>query len=986
VTKFAIRGLLSRKLRTALTAIAIVLGVAMVCGTYVLTDSISQAFSAIFESTYQNTDAVVTGKRAFTGSDSGNTVNPSFDESLLPKVQALPDVAAALGGVQGDAHLIGENGKAIVFGGAPNIGFSVDPSQPQFNSLTLVKGSWPGHDELVVDESTAGKKDLQVGQTIGVQSRGAVETYRISGIARYGAVSSIGGATLAGFDLPTAQSLFDKVGQLDQIRISAKSGVSPEELVSQVKQILPKDTQVKTGTAQAASDASDTTDFLSVLQKILLGFGLVALFVGAFVIANSLSITIAQRTREFATLRTIGASRNQILRSVIVEAFVVGVVASLVGLFFGLGLAKGLFKLFDVAGLTLPNNGLTLETRTIVVSLALGILVTLLASIYPALRATMVPPIAAVREGATLPSEPLDAIRGTLAAIAVTAVGVIALALVITTKPDTIIFVTGTLVTVVLAVVCMIVTLFGCALFPSRTVGALVSGGLGLAALVFGLFVSGLGATRVLLWIAVGVLLVFFAFARVATPLIPGLSWFMSPIARWSVFALNVIVWPFWTFPYWCLRYGFWGPGAAWKRVLAFVFGALHGILLLIVVVMAIRKKLTSWTPEWPADFPGVIPDGSTSRVGRENARRNPQRTASTAAALMIGLALVTLVATLASGIIKPFTDAVDQLFVADYAITAQNDFDPIPPSAATAVANVLGVVAIASVRGGDAVVLKNGHTTLITVTGAEPQTSKVIALDWQDGSPTTIDHLGANGAVVSKAYAKDHDLTVGSPIVVVTPTGQVLPLVIKGIFDPPTGGSPFGTVTVSSTTFDSHWQQPLNLFTFITMRDGVTDANTTALTAALKDFPNAKAQTRQQFKDNQIAGFTTVLNVIYVLLALSVVVSFFGIVNTLVLTVYERTRELGMLRAIGMTRRQVRRMIRHESVMTALIGAALGIALGLLLGGLLAFRVEEIVFAVPWLQLGVFTIAAIVVGIIAAILPARRAAKLDPLEAIAYE
>ena len=234
--------------------------------------------------------------------------------------------------MQGDAHLIGENGKAIVFGGAPNLGFSVDPTQPQFNSLTLVKGAWPGHDELVVDESTAGKKDLQVGQTIGVQSRGPVETFRISGIARYGAVSSIGGATLAGFDLPTAQSLFDKVGQLDQIRIAAKSGVAPAELVAQVREILPKDAQVKTGTAQASSDASDTTDFLCVLQKVLLGFGLVALFVGAFVIANSLSITIAQRTREFATLRTIGASRSQILRSVIVEALVVGVIASLVGL------------------------------------------------------------------------------------------------------------------------------------------------------------------------------------------------------------------------------------------------------------------------------------------------------------------------------------------------------------------------------------------------------------------------------------------------------------------------------------------------------------------------------------------------------------------------------------------------------------------------------------------------------------------------------
>jgi putative ABC transport system permease protein len=980
VTRFALRGIQGRKLRTALTAIAIVLGVAMVCGTYVLTDSISQAFNAIFASTYQNTDAVVTGRRAFTGSDNGNAVNPSFDESLLPKVKALPDVAAALGGVQGDAHLIGENGKAIVFGGAPNIGFSVDPSQPQFNSLSLVEGSWPGPNELVVDQSTAGKKDLQVGQTIGVQSRGPVVKFRISGIARYGAVSSIGGATLAGFDLHTAQSLFDKVGQLDQIRIAAKSGVSTQQLVAEISKILPKDTQVKTGTAQATSDASDTTSFLSVLQKVLLGFGLVALFVGAFVIANSLSITIAQRTREFATLRTIGASRGQVLTSVIIEALVIGVLASFIGLVLGLGLAKGLFKLFDAAGLTLPNNGLTLETRTVVVSLALGILITLLASVYPALRATMVPPIAAVREGATLPSEPLDAIRGFVPAIAATAVGVVAFVATVSTTPG------NTLVTVVISAVCLVLTLFGCALFPSRTAGAIVGGGLGFAALIYGLFASGLGTTRVLLLIGMGVLLVFFAFARVATPLVPGLSAFMSPVARWSVFALNVVVWPLWTFPYWCLRYGLWGPGAAWKRVVAFVFGALNPILLFIVLVMAIRKAVTSWRPEWPAEFPGVIPDRSTTRVGRENARRNPQRTASTAAALMIGLALVTLVATLASGIIKPFKDAVDQLFVADYAITAENNFDPIAPSAARAAAKVPGVTAIASVRGGDGAVIRNGHTTVITVTGAEPQTSKVIDMQWATGSPSTIDHLGANGAVVSKAYAKDHHLEVGSPIIVVSPSGSVLPLVLKGIFAPPTGGSPFGTVTISSTNFDAHWQQPLNLFTFLKMRDGVTDANTTALTDALKSFPNAKAQTRTQFKDNQIAGFTTVLNVIYVLLALSVVVSFFGIVNTLVLTIYERTRELGMLRAIGMTRRQVRRMIRHESVMTALIGAALGIVLGLMLGGLLAFRVKEIVFAVPWLQLVVFTVAAIVVGIIAAIFPARRAAKLNPLEAIAYE
>ena len=797
----------------------------------------------------------MTGKRAFSGSANGNSVNPSFDESLLPKVKELPDVRAAIGGVEGDAHLIGKNGKAIAFGGAPNLGFSVDPTQPQFNSLTLEEGRWPKAGELVVDQSTAGKKDLVVGQAIGVQSRGPVLRMRISGIVKFGAVSSIGGATLAGFDLKTAQGLFDKEGRLDQIRMAAKSGVSPQRLVAQVREILPPGTQVKTGSAQATSDASDTTSFLSFLQKFLLAFGGVALFVGAFVIANSLSITIAQRTREFATLRTLGASRRQVLGSVILEAFVMGALASLTGILLGLGLAKGLFKLFDAVGFTLPNNGLALQTRTVVVALVVGILVTLLASLRPALRATRVPPVAAVREGATLPPGRFARFRG---------------------------------------------------------VGAALLAALGFVMLAYGLFVHGLGTRNVLLLFLFGALFVFLGVALFAPTLI---------------------------------------------RPLAHTLG-------------------------WPATKMG----GAAGKLARDNAQRNTQRTASTAAALMIGLALVTLVATLAAGIIKPFDDAVNQLFVSDYAITAQNNFDPIPPSAARAAAKVPGVTAIASVRGGDGAVLTGGGEKVIQVTGTESQTSKVIDINWQDGSPSTIDHLGANGAVVSKAYAKDHHLSVGSPIALLTPTGQVLHLTLKGIFSPPTGGSPFGTVTISSQNFDAHWQQPQNLFTFIKMRGGVTDTNTKALENAMKSFPNAKAQTRQQFKDNQIGAFKQVLNILYILLALSVLVSLFGIVNTLVLTVFERTRELGMLRAIGMTRRQVRRMIRHESVITALIGAAIGIVLGLVLGALFAVRLKEIEFVVPIQQLVIFTIAAIIVGLIAAIFPARRAAKLNPLEAIAYE
>ena len=401
--RFAIKGLATRKLRTALTAIAIVLGVALVTGTYVLTDSIKGAFNGIFTEIYQGTDATITGDAAFNLSNDGSTTEPPFAESLLGQVRKLPEVADAVGGVGGEAHLIGTNGKVIVFGGAPNLGFSVDPTRPAFNSLTLVDGAWPKQNEVVVDKSTAGKKDLKIGQTIGVQANGPQIRMKISGLVKFGGAASLGGATLAGFDLPTSQVLFQKKGKLDQIRAKAKPGVTPERLAGEIQGILPPGTQVRTGDAQAKEDAKDTESFLNFLQDFLLAFGGIALFVGAFVIANSLSITIAQRTRELATLRTLGASRRQVRFSIVVEAFVMGLLASIIGIFVGLGLAVGLFKLFDAVGFTLPNNGLVLHTRTVIVALLVGIGVTLVASLRPAYKATRVPPIAAVREGASIP-------------------------------------------------------------------------------------------------------------------------------------------------------------------------------------------------------------------------------------------------------------------------------------------------------------------------------------------------------------------------------------------------------------------------------------------------------------------------------------------------------------------------------------------------------------------------------------------------------
>src|SRR5262249_35538369 len=379
VRSIALRGLFGRKLRTVLTAFAIVLGIATISGTFVLTDSITHAFHAIFNNIYRDTDASITGRSAV--STSATQDLPPFDDSLLAKVRALPDVQAAIGGVGDIANLIGKNGKVISFGLAPHLGFSVDPAQPNFNSLTLREGSWPGADEVVIDRSTARKKHILVGDQIRVEAQGSAQPFTVSGLVTFGSSNLVTSATLAGFNLQTAQKLFHKESKLDQIRVKKKPGVGEQQLLNEIRQILPPQTQVRSGISQAETDASDTSSFTSFLQKFLLAFGFIALFVGAFVIANSLSITITQRTREFATLRTIGASRRQILRSVLLESFVIGALASVIGLLLGLALAKLLFWVFGAFGFTLPTTGLPFKTRTIVICLVAGIVVTMIASL-----------------------------------------------------------------------------------------------------------------------------------------------------------------------------------------------------------------------------------------------------------------------------------------------------------------------------------------------------------------------------------------------------------------------------------------------------------------------------------------------------------------------------------------------------------------------------------------------------------------------------
>ena len=849
----AIKGLLGRKLRAVLTAVAIVLGVAMVSGTFVLTDTIKAAFNTVFTQVYKNTDAVISGKSAIGNSNNnGNSVVPSFPESLLARVRQLPGVQEAEGGIDDQAKLVGRNGKVIASGG-PGLAFSVNPAGNQrFNPLELTQGRWPSApDEIAIDKATADKKHYQVGDMIGVIARGPVKTFRIVGLVKFGGLNSLGGATFAIFDLPTAQRVFDKIGKLDTIGVASKQNVTPQELVKEIQPILPPTAQVRTGQQQAKQASKDTSGFLNILEYFLLAFGFIALFVGIFVIANTLSITITQRTRELATLRTLGATRRQVYWSVILEAAIIGLFAAVTGLFLGVGLAKGLNSLFVSLGIDLPQTGTVFATRTIVVSLLLGVVVTVIAAIWPALRATRVPPIAAVREGAVLPRSRLA--RFSSLAATLTIVGSIALMLV-------------------------------------------------------GLFVGGLTTKERLLAVGIGAVGLFIGVAMLAPTLVP-------PLAR--------------------------------------VLG-------------------------WPATKIG----GAAGSLARGNAIRNPGRTATTASALMIGLALVTLVAVLAAGLKSTFEGSVNAIFRADYALTSQDNFSPISIASANALKGVPGVLVVSGVRAGEG----RAFGSRISVTGVAPDISKVVNVKWQAGSPETPGQLGNDGAFVSKDFAKSHDLKVGSTVVVEIPTGQKLHLTVKGIFAPPKGGSPYGDVTISSASFDRLFPNPTNVFTFVNMQGGVTPANTAVLTAALAKFPDAKIQTESEFKKNQERGITLLLNLLYVLLSLAIVISLLGIVNTLILTVFERTRELGMLRAIGMTRRQVRTMIRHEAIITALLGAALGIPVGIVLALMVGEAIKYPAFTIPWGTIVVFVIAAIVVGLLAAIFPARRAGRLNVLEALQYE
>ena len=856
--RIALKSIAFRKTRALLTAMAIVLGVSMISGTYVLTDTIDRAFTDILTASYKDTSAVISGREIVKDSASGTATVP---ESLLRRVRRLPDVQTAAGSVMSErgVKLLDARNEPIGAKNTEAIAIGVDTSQPRFNPLHLVTGRWAnGPGQVVLDKATAKKQHLAAGDTVGVAAAGGGGArYRVTGIAKYGDVDSLGGAMLAVFTVPVAQQLTGKAGQLDTISLAARKGVAPERLVREVAPMLPPSAQVKRASDQAKSDAADVDEFMKFFQYFLLAFAAIALFVGSFVIFNTLSITVAQRAREFATLRTMGASRRQVMRSVLLEGAIVGVLASAAGLALGLGLAKGLTALMRALQLQLPQAATVFAPRTAIVSMSVGIAITVLATIVPALRATRVPPIAAVREGAAVPPSRLGAKASGLA-----------------------------VATVVVA----------------------------LAALAVGSFASGLSTGATLLTLGGGVLALFVGVAMVAPALV---------------------------------------------RPMAAVLGA-------------------------PARRLG----GSAGALARGNATRNPARTASTAAALMIGLALVTVVATLGAGLRHSVRSSLDDQIRADYVVTSQTGL----PAAATksGLPTSLPGVGTAAVVLDDRARVGDSDTG---VDGVDPEAiARTYDFRWTHGSSdAALARLGDDGAIVKKSFADKHHLHVGSAIAMTGPSGRRLTVHVRGVYAPPAFDKiqpVLAPVFVSRTAFTATFPRPQLRYAFVRVDRAPSPEAMGAFRQALRRLPGTKVQTKDAWVSEQAAGINTMLNLLYVLLALSIVVSLFGMVNTLILAVFERTRELGMLRAIGMSRRQVRRMVRHESTITALIGAGLGLPVGLFLAAIVTRALSEqgLAFAIPVASLAAFVVAAVVAGLVAAVAPARRAARLDVLHALQYE
>jgi putative ABC transport system permease protein len=845
-----LKSLLGRKLRLVLSGLAVVLGVMFVAGAFVLTDTLGRSFDAVFASVYSQTDVGVSAKpKIDMGALDGDPVANPVPAATVPKIAGVTGVRSATGLVQEDgARVIGADGKVLTSSGAPRLGTNWTGTG---DLIQLRSGRGPvAAGEMAVNALVAEQAGITIGDRVGVLTLQPKKTFTLVGIYGYsGDRDSIGGAQSVAFTEPVAQQLMlGKTGVYSSISVRADDGVAPAQLRDRIGAALGGDYLVRTGDELAKADAGRLQEGLSFFNKILLGFAGVALFVGVFLILNTFSIIVAQRTRELALMRALGASRRQVIGSVLAEATVIGLIAAVLGLAAGVGVGAGLaylFSTFGGGGLQLATVGL--PAAAVISSFVVGVVVTVLAATLPALRASRIAPVAAMQDVAT-PDRPLTKV----------------------------------------------------------SVSGAVVGAAGAAALGIGLSGRAGGATLAL--ILAGVLVAFIGIALL-TPLI--------------------------------------------SRPVVSVLG-----------------RLFSWS------VPG--------RLGRLNSGRNPRRTAITAAALMVGIALVTGVTVVMDSAKSSLSASAEDTIKAQVIISGEQT-GPRPPSFDPAVlrraATIPGVRAAAGIWNDQALI--DGKRAYVTASDDLAHLADAYGATAVSG---TLGTLRPDQVAVSTEQAKDHGWAVGSRITVQLSRGESHPYTVAATYAEES--LPGSVLLPAAATTDFAVPQPL--FGFVRLAEGVPVAQVLPQVKQLVvDSPEVSATDRSAFIAQQASSIDSLITMVQILLALAILIAVLGVINTLALSVLERSRELGLLRAVGLGRAQTMRMVTVEAVVISVFGALLGVTVGTGLGTAVvhALHGEGITdLVLPWARMGTYLVLAALVGVVAAVLPAIRAARLNILNAIAHD
>ncbi len=847
-----IKRLLAKKVRVLMTGVAVMLGVAFVSGTLVLTDTISRTFDGLFSDIYRNTDAAVREKAAFGANNAFTAGRGRLPASVVGSVERAPGVAAADGTITGIAQIVDKKNKPVgnPAKGAPVLGFNWLPDA-QLRTLRLVEGHGPeAAGEIVIDKKSADDTGYKPGATVPVLLKTGRQSFKLTGIVKFGNANSPLGASIVAFTTSEAGRVLGEPGKFDTIDVAAKPGVSQQQLVHNIEQVIKGEDggklEVVTGKELTSEYQTGFQQNLKFFNYFLLVFGLVALLVGGFIIFNTFSIIVTQRTREMALLRAIGAGASQVLGSVIFEAVVVGLIASLLGVAGGVVLALGLKALLGVLNFDIPTGGIVLKPRTVGVGFAVGLGFTVVAAVAPAIKASRVPPIAAMREISIDRSG--RSLRRTAIGLIVTALGVLALVL-----------------------------------------GLIGSGGAPLALV---------GAGAIVIFLGVAIL------------------------------------------------------GPLFARPVADVIGT---------PIAKLR--------------------GMTGSLARENAMRSPKRTSATAAALMIGVGLVAFITIAAASIKASIESTVTKGMKADYVIDSgmfrQGGFSPKIESD---LQKAPGVTAVSGVRDGQVEI--DGSVKRVTAY----DTHNIDSLFDIGVTKGNLAALPANGVAVQKDVASDKNWKVGTKLAARFASSGKKTLVVGALYSE---RYPTGNYLIDTKTYAANFADQFDVQVYVKTSGGANAENRAAIKKVLNTYPGAKLQDRSEFAAAQTAQINPLLSLIYALLALAVIIALFGIANTLGLSIIERTRELGLLRAVGMTRSQMRATVRWESVIIALFGTLLGLLIGLFFGWVMVEALKSqgfSAFSVPVGQLALIVVLGALAGVLAAIVPARRAARLDVLQAITTE